>query len=70
MRVLVAVASVLAVIALAGCGTSGDRSDAETVVGRFYDAVGRHDGEAACAELGGATVRHWRARAASPAAAS
>jgi hypothetical protein len=55
-RVLVAVASVLAVIALAGCGASGDRSDAEAVVGRFYDAVSRHDGEAACAELGEATV--------------
>ena len=55
-RVLIAVASVLAVIALAACGTSGDRSGAEAVVGRFYEAVGRHDGEAACAELGDATV--------------
>jgi hypothetical protein len=55
-RVLIAVASVLAVIALAGCGTSGDRSGAEAVVGRFYHAVGRHDGEAACAQLGEATV--------------
>jgi hypothetical protein len=48
--------AVVAVVALAGCGTSGDRADTEEVVGRFYDAVSRDDGAAACAELAEATV--------------
>jgi hypothetical protein len=53
VRLLIAL---VAVVALVGCGTSGDRAETEAVVARFYDAIARHDGEAACAQLGEATV--------------
>jgi hypothetical protein len=53
VRVLVAIA---VVAVLAGCGSSGDRAQADSVVGRFYDAIDRRDGAAACAELSEATV--------------
>jgi hypothetical protein len=53
-RLLIAVAAVVVVV---GCGTSGDRAETEAVVGRFYDAVSRHDGAQACAQLGEATVK-------------
>ena len=53
MRLVIAV---VAVVAFVGCGASGDRAETEAVVGRFYDAVSRQDGEAACAELAEATV--------------
>ena len=36
---------------LAGCGTSGDRAQAQRTVERFYDAIRHHDGSAACDEL-------------------
>jgi hypothetical protein len=51
---------------LAGCGTSGDRAQAENVVGRFYDAIGRHDGAAACAQLGPATVSALESQSGQP----
>jgi hypothetical protein len=43
--------AMMALVAMAGCGTSDDRAEARAVVERFYDAV-RHDrGEVACAQL-------------------
>jgi hypothetical protein len=53
---LPSIAIVLAVVALTGCGASGDRADAAGVVERFYDAVRHHDGEEACAQLTAAAV--------------
>ena len=48
--------AMLALIAVAGCGTSDDRHEARAVVERFYDAV-RHDrGEVACGQLTAATA--------------
>jgi hypothetical protein len=44
---LVAVAAAL----LAGCGASDRAPDAAAVAERFHAAIGREDGEAACAEL-------------------
>ena len=46
----------LAVLVLAGCGTSDDRDQARATVERFYDAIRAERGEAACAELVDATV--------------
>jgi hypothetical protein len=34
-----------------GCATSRDRDQARTAVQRLYDAVARHDGETACAQM-------------------
>jgi hypothetical protein len=36
---------------LAGCGASDRAPDAAAVAERFHEAIARHDGEAACAEL-------------------
>jgi hypothetical protein len=46
-----------AFVALAGCGTSGDRADSGAVVARFYDAVRHHDGKVACEQLSAPAVR-------------
>jgi hypothetical protein len=52
VRVVTAIA---AVVVLAGCGTSDDRTAARGVVERFYEAVRAQDGGAACAQLSEAT---------------
>jgi hypothetical protein len=41
----------VAVLALAGCGRSGDRADVRSVAESFYAAAGAHDGARACAWL-------------------
>lgn len=41
----------VAVLALAGCGRSGDRADARSVAESFYAAAGAHDGARACTWL-------------------
>jgi hypothetical protein len=46
-----ALVPVLALLALAGCGSSTDREQAERATLSFYRAVAAHDGTAACAEL-------------------
>jgi hypothetical protein len=38
-------------LALAGCGTGADRADVRATAQRFSDAVARHDGSVACAQL-------------------
>jgi hypothetical protein len=43
-------AAVVAVL-LAGCGASDRAPDVDAVAQRFHEAIGRQDGEAACAEL-------------------
>ena len=47
----------VAFVALAGCGTSGDRADSGAVVAHFYDAVRHHDGKLACEQLTAPAVR-------------
>jgi hypothetical protein len=42
---------VVAVLALTGCGRSGDRASVRTVAEGFYAAVGDHAGARACAWL-------------------
>jgi hypothetical protein len=42
---------VIAGVALAGCGRSGDRASVRSVAEGFYAAVADHDGAAACARL-------------------
>jgi hypothetical protein len=39
------------VLALAGCGRTGDRATVRSVAEGFYTAVADHDGAAACARL-------------------
>jgi len=46
-----AAAIVVLALALSGCGTAGSERDAKGSVQRFFAALGRHDGEAACKEL-------------------
>jgi hypothetical protein len=41
----------VAVLALAGCGRSGDRADARSVAESFYAAADGHDGARACTWL-------------------
>ena len=41
----------VAVLALAGCGRSGDRADARAVAESFYAAVNGHEGARACTWL-------------------
>src|SRR3954465_2783565 len=41
----------LALLALAGCGTSGDDQQARDAAQRFYRAVASGDGRSACQEL-------------------
>jgi hypothetical protein len=41
----------VAMLALAGCGRSGDRASVRAVTEGFYNAVGDHDGARACAWL-------------------
>jgi uncharacterized protein YceK len=53
MRPLVAL---LALLTLAGCGTSDDRGQARSVVERFYDAVRNDRADEACAQLSSAAV--------------
>lgn len=43
-------------IALAACGTGGDQRQARATVERFYDAIRRHQGGAACAQLSAGTA--------------
>jgi hypothetical protein len=38
----------VAVLALAGCGRSGDRADVRSVAESFYAAAGAHDGARVC----------------------
>ena len=42
---------VVAVLALAGCGRSGDRADVRSIAEGFYAAADGHDGTRACAWL-------------------
>ena len=44
-------AALLAVAALAGCGTAEDRDQARTAAERLYAAVDADDGDAACRQL-------------------
>ena len=48
----VGLALCVAGLALAGCGTAGDKRAVESVAERFYAAVQNHDGQAACSLLG------------------
>jgi hypothetical protein len=41
----------LAAFTASGCGTSVDRAQVRTTAQRFADAVARHDGATACAQL-------------------
>ena len=41
----------VAVLALAGCGRSGDRANVRSIAEGFYAAAGAHDGARACAWL-------------------
>jgi hypothetical protein len=41
----------LAALAVAGCGTSADQAQVHSTAQRFADAVARHDGATACAQL-------------------
>jgi len=50
MRVGVSVLAAL-VVALSGCGTASSEHDARGSVQRFFAALSRHDGNAACHEL-------------------
>src|SRR3954447_24970251 len=50
MRARAAALTVL-VLALPGCGTSSSEHDARGSVQRFFAALSRHDGQAACHEL-------------------
>src|SRR4051812_47327723 len=50
MRALTAVLAVF-VLALSGCGTASSEHDARGSVKRFFAALSRHDGNAACHEL-------------------
>jgi hypothetical protein len=50
-RLACALVAGLALLALGGCGSAGDRSAARTAAKRFYAALDRGDGRAACAEL-------------------
>src|SRR3954454_20213469 len=50
MRARMAVVAV-ALLALSGCGTSSSEHDAHGSVQRFFAALSRHDGDAACHEL-------------------
>jgi hypothetical protein len=47
----------LAVLALAGCGTSDDRAQVSATTQRFYAALARHDGAGACSQLSDATIK-------------
>jgi hypothetical protein len=47
-----AVAPLLLLTALAGCGTADDRTQARATVERFYDAVRSGDAASACEEVG------------------
>lgn len=38
-------------VAAAGCGGGGDRAQVRSVTNRFFAALDRHDGSAACAQL-------------------
>ena len=46
-----AVSLAIAVLALAGCGRSGDRTDVRSVAESFYAAADAHDGARACTWL-------------------
>jgi len=48
---VVSVLAVLAVLATAGCGRSGDRAEVRTVTEHFLTAFEAGDGQAACADL-------------------
>jgi hypothetical protein len=41
----------MSALALSGCGTASSEHDARGSVQRFFAALSRHDGEAACKEL-------------------
>lgn len=56
LRPLLVSLAILAAFAAAGCGTGEDRDQATEVTERFYAAVERGDGEAACAQLSAATA--------------
>lgn len=47
---------IVVLVLLAGCGTSGDRAQADRVVQQFYDAVRHGNGQQACAQLSESTV--------------
>jgi hypothetical protein len=50
-----AAALAVLVLALCGCGRSGDRQTVRGIALQFYAAVGRHDGARACALLSAET---------------
>jgi hypothetical protein len=51
---------------LAGCGASDRAPDAAAVAERFHDAIGRQDGETACAELAEETASKLEAQEEKP----
>jgi hypothetical protein len=48
---LLPVGLIAVVVALGGCGTASSEQDARGSVQRFFAALSRHDGRAACREL-------------------
>jgi hypothetical protein len=67
--VLIRIAAVAAVLALAGCGSVRDRSDAAgSVAVRLLTAVEAGDGEAACAALAPDTIAELEQSAEKPCA--
>jgi hypothetical protein len=59
---------VIAGIALAGCGRSGDRASVRSVAEGFYAAIADHDGAGACARLSVDTRAALEQQAAMPCA--
>ncbi len=57
---------VLLAALLAGCGTSDDRDQAEAVVERFYAAIDADEPQAACEELGDATLEQLESQTQQP----
>jgi hypothetical protein len=56
-RLIIAAMLSLGAPAMAGCGQSANRDAVRTVTDRFYAALDRQDGSAACAQLSADTVK-------------
>jgi hypothetical protein len=67
LRLIVAL---VAIAALAGCGTSDDAARSQAVVERFYDAVRHDEGEAACAQLSASLVQAMESMSGRPCASA
>jgi hypothetical protein len=66
-RFLIALA---ATAALVGCGTADDADRSRAVVERFYDALRRDEGEAACAQLSAPLVQALESSSGKPCASA